>query len=55
MEEAQEVAYGTIVSCRSRGVADWTKIKQEMKDDLGDFLWKRMRRSPMIIPIIMEV
>ncbi len=55
MEEAQEVAYGTIVSCRSRGIGDWTKIKQEMKDDLSDFLWKRMRRSPMIIPIIMEV
>ncbi len=55
MEEAQEVAYSTIASCRSRGVTDWTKIKTEIKDDLGDFLWNRMRRSPMIIPIIMEV
>ena len=27
MEEAQEVAYGTIVSCRGRGIGDWTKIK----------------------------
>ncbi len=55
MEEAKEVAYSTILSCRSRGVSDWSKIKTEMKDDLSDFLWKRMRRSPMIIPIIMEV
>ena len=55
MEEAQEVAYSTIVNCRTRGVTDWAKIKTEMKDDLSDFLWKRMRRSPMIIPIIMEV
>ncbi len=55
MDEAHEVAYGTIISCQSRGITDWTKIKTEMKDDLSDFLWKRMRRSPMIIPIIMEV
>ncbi len=55
MDEAHEVAYGTITSCQSRGLTDWTRIKTEMKDDLSDFLWKRMRRSPMIIPIIMEV
>ena len=54
-EEAQEVAYSTIANCRIRGITDWAKIKTEMKDDLSDFLWKRMRRSPMIIPIIMEV
>ncbi len=54
VEEAKEVAYSTISSCRARGVVDWTKIKTEIKDDMSDFLWKRMRRSPMIIPIIME-
>ncbi len=55
MVEAQEVAYNTIANCRISGITDWAKIKTEMKDDLSDFLWKRMRRSPMIIPIIMEV
>ena len=55
MEEAHEVAYGTVLSSQNQGVTDWTRIKTEMKEDLSDFLWKRMRRSPMIIPIIMEV
>ncbi len=55
MEEAREVAYTAIASCQSRGITDWTRIKTEMKDELSDFLWKRMRRSPMIIPIIMEI
>ena len=55
MDEAHEVAYGTVIRCQSQGITDWTRIKSEMKEDLSDFLWKRMRRSPMIIPIIMEV
>ncbi len=55
VDEAREVAYTTISSCQNRGITDWSKIKTELKDDLSEFLWKRMRRSPMIIPIIMEV
>lgn len=55
MDEAHEVAYGSVIRCQSQGITDWTRIKSEMKEDLSDFLWKRMRRSPMIIPIIMEV
>ena len=30
------------------------KIKNVIRDDLSDYLWKRMKRSPMILPIIME-
>ena len=55
MVEAKEVAGATISNCQAKGITDWTRIKTEMKDDLSEFLWKRMRRSPMIIPIIMEV
>ena len=36
-------------------IADWSKIKTEIKDALGDFVWKETKRRPMIIPIIMEV
>jgi len=36
-------------------VSDWGKIKTIIKDSLSDFLWKKMKRSPMILPIIMEV
>ena len=41
--------------CLNRHVSDWGKIKNVIKDSLSDFLWKRMKRSPMILPIIMEV
>ena len=44
-----------VSDCLDRHVSDWGKIKNEIKDSLSDFLWKRMKRSPMILPIIMEV
>ena len=36
-------------------ITDWGKLKNIIKDSLSDFLWKRMKRNPMILPIIMEV
>lgn len=38
-----------------RGITDWGRIKTEIKDTLNDFLWKKMKRNPVILPIIMEV
>ena len=35
--------------------SDWGKIKNIIRDSLSDFLWKRIKRNPMILPIIMEV
>ena len=35
-------------------ITDWGKIKNVVKDALSEFLWKRTKRSPMILPIIME-
>ena len=36
-------------------ITDWSKIKTDVKDSLGDFVWKETKRRPMIMPIIMEV
>ena len=44
-----------VEDCMQRGVTDWGKLKNIIKDSLSDFLWKRMKRNPMILPIIMEV
>ena len=44
-----------ITDCMDKHVSDWGKIKNVIKDSLSDFLWKRTKRSPMILPIIMEV
>ncbi len=55
MDECREVVYEALDNCLTRGVTDWGKIKASIKDSLGEFLWKRTKRSPMILPIITEV
>jgi ribonuclease J len=55
MDESQSVVYAALERCLDNNVSDWSKIKTEIKDALSDFIWKKMRRNPMILPIIMEV
>ena len=55
MEEAQAIVDHAVADCLERHVSDWGKIKNIIRDSLSDFLWKRMKRNPMILPIIMEV
>ena len=54
MGEAREVVEEALDSCLNRRISDWGKIKSAVKDALGDFVWKRTKRRPMILPIIME-
>ena len=54
MEHAKEVVESALDSCLERNITDWGKIKNVVKDALSEFLWKRTKRSPMILPIIME-
>ena len=55
MEECHDVAFDALNECLNRNITDWGKIKTAIKDDLGEFLWKRTKRNPMILPIITEV
>ena len=55
MEEAQRIVDEAVQSCLEKHVSDWGKIKNIIRDRLSDFLWKKMKRNPMILPIIMEV
>ena len=55
LEEARHVVDEAVQDCLDRHVSDWGKIKNIIRDSLSDFLWKRMKRNPMILPIIMEV
>lgn len=55
MDESQAVVGNAVNACLSQGVCDWGKIKTVVRDNLSDFLWKKMKRRPMILPIIMEV
>ena len=54
MDEARIVVEDAIDICLDKHITDWGKIKNIIKDSLGEFLWKRTKRSPMILPIIME-
>ena len=55
MDEAQKLLNEHVTGLTDRGITDWGKIKTEIKDSLGEFVWKKTKRRPMIIPIIMEV
>ena len=55
MDDAKNIVDNAVADCLDRHVTDWGKIKNIIRDSLSDFLWKRMKRSPMILPIIMEV
>ncbi|GAA4298134.1 ribonuclease J [Anaerocolumna aminovalerica] len=55
MDDAKEVVYSALERCLNKNTSDWGKIKTEVKDSLSDYLWKRTKRNPMILPIIMEV
>ena len=55
MEDAKHLLEDKMQYCMDKGITDWGKIKNEIKDSLGDFVWKETKRRPMIIPIIMEV
>lgn len=54
MGDAREVVEEALDSCLNRHISDWGMIKSTIKDALGDFVWKRTKRRPMILPIIME-
>jgi len=55
MEEAKQVLYEALEKCLMNRYADWSRIKLVIRDTMNDFLWKRTKRKPMILPIIMDV
>lgn len=55
LDEARAIVDDAVRDCLDRHVNDWGKIKNIIRDSLSDFLWKRMKRNPMILPIIMEI
>ncbi len=55
IQEAKQVVTVTLERCQHKEITDWGRIKNLVRDDLGEFIWKRMKRRPMILPIIMEV
>ena len=55
MEELRQVALEALDSIGDRYATDWSAIKGAIKGDLSNYLYKKTKRSPMILPVIMEV
>ncbi len=55
MEEAKMILRESLDKCLSNRNADWSRIKLVIRDTMSDFLWKRTKRKPMILPIIMDI
>lgn len=55
MEEARQKVLEVMQNCEDRNVTDWALIKGQVKDCLSKFIYDKTKRSPMILPIIMEV
>ena len=55
MEELRRVAVEALERCHRSNTTDWATIKGEIKNDLSGFLYKKTKRNPMILPVIMEI
>ncbi len=55
MDQARVVVADAVDDCLIHHVSDWGKIKNVIRDTLSDFIWKKMKRNPMILPVISEV
>ncbi len=55
LEELRQVAVDALNRCQDRNIRDWSTIKGEIKGDLSGYLYKKTKRNPMILPVIMEV
>nr|WP_330400981.1 ribonuclease J [Sporanaerobium hydrogeniformans] len=55
MEEAKAIVRKALERCEQKHIVEWSQIKTIVKDDLREFVWQKTKRSPMILPIIMEV
>ncbi|MDO5707739.1 MAG: ribonuclease J [Andreesenia angusta] len=55
MGEAREIVKRTLNNCEKKGISDWATLKSRIRDSLKDFLYEKIKRNPMILPIIMEI
>ena len=55
MEELRRVAVASLEGFQQEHCTDWAAIKAGMKNDLSNFLYKKTKRNPMILPVIMEI
>jgi ribonuclease J len=55
MEEARNIVKGVLLDCQKKNITDWATLKSNIRDTLRNHLYGKIKRNPMILPIIMEV
>ena len=55
MEDARRAVSDALDKCLTGRHTDWNKIKLVIRDAMNDYIWKKTKRKPMVIPIIMDV
>lgn len=52
---AREVVTEVLESCQDRGLKEWSAMKNAVRDELRTFIYEQTKRSPIILPIFLEV
>lgn len=55
MDEARRAMTKVLDGCSAHDLKEWGTLKTKLRDVLSDFIYEKTKRSPMILPIIMEV
>lgn len=55
IEESKTIAKKALAKCEESNVREWNNIKMTIKDALSSFIYEKIKRNPMILPIIVEV
>ena len=55
IDDARNTAYETLMRCYDKNIRDWGAIKGRIRDDISKLMYERTKRSPMILPILMEI
>ncbi len=54
IDDATDLVLDEVTEALDKGITDWGKLKSIVKDVLSDYIWKKTKRRPMIMPIIMD-
>ena len=55
MEEIKRLLREELWKCEEKHITDWATLKLVIREQLGDYIYKKTKRQPMLIPIIMEI
>lgn len=55
VNQIKEISYDSIQSSIDKNIFKWSEIKNNIRNDVGSFIYSKTKRKPIIVPIIMEV